>query len=188
MSKKVSNLITDNKIVIFLSKIPEHTRWIYTAVFSLSLVIIWSFVFYLPNLFRIHKYRENIKNGREQKTALFFQVNKRKNIKKENIEIKSFLKNSVVPQSYEITDKIVTLSNKFNVVCKSIIPVKPKVALQKNLDYEVALSGEFGNLLKLLDKLQELKTSTSFKKIVCSREDNNKIEIKLTIELIKRAI
>jgi len=193
LSKKVPSIITDNKFLIFLSKIPEHIRWVGTACFLLAIVTIWSLIFYFPALLRIRKYKLEIKNSQDQKTALASQSEKSKNIKKENVEIKKFLKNSFVPKNYEVTEKIVSFSNKFGVVCKSIVPINSKKSsskssFEKNKDYQVALSGEFASILKLLNKLQELKGSVNFKNIICYRGDNNKIEIKLTVELISRKI
>lgn len=218
MSKKIPTLLTDHKLLIWLANIPERLRWIYTSAILGGCIFIWGAFLYAPLLWRIYKDKKQITQNETARIVLSQQAQKGTQLKKENEEMKHFLQNSVVPQSYQIADSLVTLANKVGVVCSSIVPIEKERGgaasarsrtkargaasaqhhikrsnnFQKNRIklplYEVGLKGAFSSVLKFLDQLQQLPAVHSIKDFACSRTEDNKVEVTLTIEVARRTL
>jgi type II secretory pathway component PulM len=125
--KRFPQLITDNQLLIWLSRIPPRYRWGVTLCIIFSFLVLWSFLFVVP-LF------------------LDVRVNKKKveSCKAQTVQLKRFISTQKKSLS-EVIKKI--KSKKF---CSS-------VKLVAKNTYEVRLRGEFAYVLKFLNELKEEK-------------------------------
>ena len=99
MAKKVPSLLTDNKLLIKLAGIPERIRWIGLFVILGSIVLIWGAFFYIPLVWRIRSDGAHVVQEESLQVVLARQVKRGMLLKKENKEMRRFLKSSVVPPS-----------------------------------------------------------------------------------------
>ena len=178
MSKKIPSLLTDNKLLIKLAGIPERIRWIGLFVILGGIVLIWGAFFYIPLVWRMRNDSAQVVEEESVQIVLARQAKRGVLLKKENNEMRHFLKNSVVPQSYQIADSLVTLADKSGIVCSSIVPVEK--------DLSIGLKGAFSGVLSFLDHLQQEKSAASIKKFTCYRTDDNQVRATLILQVMRR--
>lgn len=186
MSKKTPTLLTDNKLLIWLANIPEKHRWIGLASLLGGAIVLWAAFFYIPLLWRIESDRSEVEQGEKLQESLEKQAKKSLLLKKENEEMKDFLQNSVVPQSYQIADSLVTLANKSGIVCSSIAPISGEQ--DATSCYKVGMKGQFTKVLQFLDQLQRLPAVSGIRNFSCDRTKNSLVEATLLLEVMGRKV
>ncbi len=154
MAKKVPNLMTHNKLIVFLSGVPKRFRWVLTSSFLAFLVLLWGIFLYIPLIHSI---------SGEKKRAFIEKVD-------DIISIESTKKGELL----DLDEKIMVLSKKAGLVCNSISSSGIGSIL-------VIISGHYSNSLLFLDSLCRLRAVIGIKKFVCKRLGNGEIELKLNV-------
>ena len=193
MAKKNISLITDHKLLIWLSQVPERLRWVGTAGVLLFVILLWGSFFYLPTVWRMRKDKTQIMSNQAICQTLLRESARGKKMKKENEEMQVVLDSATAPDNYQIADDIVTLAHKSGVVVSSIAPIKhsksgvhPQAPAgwrrgaapvgdpeREKLQYDIGINGGFGSILDFLHELEQLSVVSDVKHFVCHRQQHS---------------
>ncbi len=183
----MSNLLSSNKVVIFLRNFSFTHRIILSILFLVIIFSAWFLIFFFPLNLQLNEesslYESNLsKQFAYQKVIKSFDA-----IKKNNTNLVSTYENSfkdTVSNNNALNNIFVCLQ-KYDFSCKSFFPinVKNKKFYTKEY-YQLEIKGTFSNLLSFLTELEKFNGIAKIKDVEIKRKKQGNILLTINLRLV----
>jgi len=175
-SKKMPQLVTDNRVLILLSRLPERFRWPITGLVVLVVIFVWVLFFFTPLMWRIGFGKKNLKNLERQCSLLSEQVRLGRSRLGKSLN-KLDLVESVDDEKVsgvDFIDSVISFAKESGVRCFYLDH-------ETDGEFGVGVRGSFGSLIKFFNRIQNVSRLASIKKYVCEKSKDHLIDARLTI-------
>lgn len=152
-------IITDNRLLILLARIPKRFRWMSTIGVTVTLVVLWSFFFLIPLFFEIKKYKKQMQVQEKICTMFAKKVSREKN------------RDLSGPPDLVLVE----LARKNKLSCTHLVSNQAG-------EHDIGLQGSFRNVLRFLDKFSCVTYRVKIKKFFCCRAKKRQVQARLCVK------